>query len=149
MNWHQDQQNFWDTHSDNFNSLKNRLMPPADRGFSALIEDLAQRGMLNETLVVWVGEFGRSPRISKQNAGREHHPRCYSAVLAGGGVRGGQVYGRSDRIAAYPAENPVTPSDLTATIYHALGIPPETTIQDREGRPIALTEGRPVTALFA
>jgi uncharacterized protein (DUF1501 family) len=146
VNWHQDQSFFWDTHQDNFNGLKHRLMPPADQGFSALLEDLEQRGLLGETLVVWAGEFGRAPRIQK--AGREHHPGCYSAVLAGGGVRGGQVYGRSDRLAGSPAENPVSPSDLTATIYHALGVAPDAALLDREGRPAALTEGLPLTALF-
>jgi hypothetical protein len=148
VNWHQDGQFFWDTHQNNFASLKTRLMPPADQGFSALLEDLLQRGLLEETLVVWVGEFGRSPRISRNNAGREHHPGCYSAVLAGGGVKGGQVHGRSDRQAAYPAENPVSPADLTATIYHALDIPPATTLPDREGRPVLLTQGRPLSVLF-
>ena len=141
VNWHSDGEFFWDTHTNNFNGLKRRLMPPADQGFAALLEDLSQRGMLDETLVVWVGEFGRSPRVNRQNAGREHHPGCYSAVLAGGGVRGGQVYGRSDRQAAYPAESPVSPADLTATIYHALGIPANATLPDREGRPVFSTAG--------
>jgi hypothetical protein len=149
VNWHQDGQFFWDTHNNNFNGLKDRLMPPADQGFSALLDDLADRGMLDETLLVWVGEFGRKPQITAGNAGREHWPGCYSAVLAGGGIKGGQVYGKSDRLAAHPSENPVSPSDLTATIYEALGIPAETTIPDREGRPVALTEGQPVQALFA
>ena len=148
VNWHQDHQTFWDTHVNNFKRLKNQLMPPADQGFSALLEDLAQRGMLGETLIVWVGEFGRNPTISRGNAGREHHPWCYSAVLAGGGIRGGQVYGRSDRLAAYPAENPVTPADLTATIYSALGVTSDVTLQDRQGRPVGLTEGSPVLSLF-
>jgi hypothetical protein len=148
VNWHQDGQFFWDTHNNNFNGLKDRLMPPADQGFSALLDDLNDRGLLDETLVVWVGEFGRKPQISSGNAGREHWPGCYSAVLAGGGIAGGSVYGKSDRLAAHPAENPVSPSDLTATIYHALGISSATTLSDREGRPIALTEGQPVEALF-
>jgi hypothetical protein len=148
VNWHQDGQFFWDTHQNNFSSLKTRLMPPADQGLSALLEDLGQRGLLGETLVVWVGEFGRSPRISRGNAGREHHPGCYSAVLAGGGVGGGQVYGRSDRLAASPAAEPVSPADLTATVYHALGVPPEATLPDRLGRPALLTEGRPLCGLF-
>ncbi len=148
VNWHQDGQFFWDTHQNNFGSLKTRLMPPADQGLSALLEDLSQRGLLGETLVVWVGEFGRSPRISRWNAGREHYPACYSAVLAGGGVRGGQVYGRSDRLAATPAADPVSPADLTATIYHALGVSVGATLDDREGRPALLTEGRPLSALF-
>jgi len=148
VNWHHDGQFFWDTHTNNFNGLKHRLMPPADQGFSALLEDLSQRGLLDETLVVWVGEFGRSPRINRGNAGREHHPGCYSAVLAGGGVRGGRVYGRSDRLAACPAADPVAPADLAATIYHALGVPPDTTLRDREGRPAVLTEGKALSRLF-
>jgi hypothetical protein len=148
INWHQDGRTFWDTHGDNFNRLRRDLMPPTDQGLSALLEDLEQRGMLEEMLVVWVGEFGRAPRISRNNAGREHWPFCYSAVLAGGGVRGGQVYGSSDRQAAYPATNPVAPEDLTATLYHALGVPPETTVTDRLGRPLHLTQGRAVEALF-
>jgi uncharacterized protein (DUF1501 family) len=148
VNWHQDHQNFWDTHADNFNRLKNQLMPPADQGFSALLEDLDQRGLLGETLLVWVGEFGRTPKITRGNAGREHHPGCYSAVLAGGGIRGGYVHGSSDRLAAYPADKPVSPADLTATIYHALGVAPDRTMQDREGRRVALTEGSAVTSLF-
>jgi len=89
VNWHNDGQNFWDTHGNNFRQLKDRLMPPADQAFSALLEDLDQRGLLGDTLVLWAGEFGRTPKISAGNAGREHWPGCYSAVLAGGGVRGG------------------------------------------------------------
>jgi uncharacterized protein (DUF1501 family) len=149
VNWHNDHRTFWDTHGDNFNGLKNRLMPPADRAFAALLDDLAARGLLDETLVVWVGEFGRKPHITAGNAGREHWPRCYSAVLAGGGVRGGLVYGRSDSRGAYPAEHPVSPADLAATVYHALGIPAETHLHDREARPTRLTEGQPVTALLS
>jgi hypothetical protein len=148
VNWHQDGRTFWDTHGNNFNRLRNDLMPPTDQGFSALLEDLDQRGLLNETLVVWVGEFGRNPRITPNNAGREHWPFCYSAVLAGGGVRGGQVYGSSDRLAAYPATNPVAPADLTATLYHALGISAETTLTDRLGRPLHLTQGQAIAGLF-
>jgi uncharacterized protein (DUF1501 family) len=105
--------------------------------------------MLDETLIVWVGEFGRKPVITRNNAGREHHPWCYSAVVAGGGIRGGQVYGKSDRFAAHPAENPVSPADLTATVYHALGMAPDMPLQDREGRLVRLTEGSPVLSLFA
>lgn len=146
VNWPDDGQSFWDTHGDNFPSLKNRLMPPADRAFAALLDDLAGRGLLDETLVVWVGEFGRAPRAA--NGGRDHWPRCYSAVLAGGGVRGGAVYGASDRIAALPAENPVSPADLTATMYHALGIDPTAMVTDRLGREVPLTDGRPIRALF-
>jgi hypothetical protein len=149
VNWHDDQNNFWDTHGNNFNRLKNDLMPPADRGFAALLDDLDARGLLAETLVVWVGEFGRTPRISRGNAGREHWPRCYSAALAGGGVAGGQVYGASDRWAAYPSRDPVSPDDLGATILHALGIDPSTEVRDPVGRPMRINTGQPITALFA
>jgi uncharacterized protein (DUF1501 family) len=149
VNWPNDGQTFWDTHANNFAGLRGRLMPPADRAFAALLDDLHQRGLLDETLVVWVGEFGRAPRVSANNAGREHWPFCYSGVLAGGGVRGGLVHGRSDRQGAYPSEHPVSPHDLTATVYQALGIAPDQVLQDREGRPLALTEGTPVQALFA
>jgi Protein of unknown function (DUF1501) len=148
VNWHNDGQNFWDTHGNNFNQLKNRLMPPADQGFAALLEDLDVRGLLDETLVVWVGEFGRTPRINRVNSGREHWPHCYSAVLAGAGVRGGAVYGASDRWAAYPASDPVSPDDLGATMLHALGIDPATHIKDAIGRPLKINEGTPLVSLF-
>jgi hypothetical protein len=148
VNWHNDGQNFWDTHGDNFNHLKNRLMPPADQGFSALLDDLACRGMLDETLVVWVGEFGRTPRINKAAAGREHWPHCYSAVLAGAGIRGGSVFGASDRWAAYPASDAVSPDDLGATILHALGINPGTMVKDAVDRPLKINDGAPIVRLF-
>jgi Protein of unknown function (DUF1501) len=148
-NWHDDGQNFWDTHGNNFNRLKNDLMPPADRAFATLLDDLDARGLLDETLVVWVGEFGRNPRINAAAAGREHWPRCYSAALAGGGVAGGQVYGASDRWAAYPARDPVSPEDLGATILHALGIDPALELTDSVGRPLQINHGRPVVELFA
>lgn len=149
VNWHDDHRNFWDTHGDNFNNLKNRLMPPADRGLAALLDDLEARGTLDETLVVWLGEFGRAPRITKANAGREHWPRCYSVALAGGGVQGGQVHGASDRWGAYPSRDPVSPTDLGATILHALGIDPTTEITDPLGRPMRVNNGVPLTSLFA
>ncbi len=148
VNWHDDGQNFWDTHGDNFNRLKNHLMPPADRGFSALLDDLDARGLLDETLVVWAGEFGRAPKITAANAGREHWPRCYSVALAGGGIAGGRVFGASDRWAAYPAKDPVGPDDLGATILHALGIDPATEVADAVGRPLQINTGRPITELF-
>src|SRR3981081_2071849 len=122
VNWARDDA-FWDTHANNFNLLKNSLLPPFDQGFSALLEDLAQRGILDETLVVCLGEFGRTPRINGQ-AGRDHWAACNTVVLAGGGITGGQVHGASDRHAAYPVTNPVSPADIAATIYHALGIDP-------------------------
>jgi hypothetical protein len=148
VNWHNDGHFFWDTHGNNFNQLKGRLMPPADQGFAALLADLGARGLLDETLVVWVGEFGRTPRINKANSGREHWPHCYSAVLAGAGVRGGSVFGDSDRWAAYPASDPVSPEDLGATILHALGIDPATTVKDTLDRPLRINDGAPVLRLF-
>src|SRR5207302_7597265 len=102
-----------------------------------LLEDLHQRGLLRETLVVVMGEFGRSPKVNPW-AGRDHWPRCYAPLLAGGGVRGGFVYGKSDRIGADPVENPVTPHDVVATLYSLLGIPPETELPDHLGRPVRL-----------
>ncbi len=146
VNWPDDGQSFWDTHGNNFPSLKNRLMPPADRAFAALLDDLTDRGLLDETLVVWVGEFGRTPRV--ENGGRQHWPQCYSAVLAGGGIQGGVVYGSSDKIGAYPADRPVSPADLTATLYHALGIDPATELRDQIGRPYSVADGTPLRQLF-
>jgi hypothetical protein len=137
----------WDSHENNFNRLKNDLLPPADRGFSALIEDLTERGLLESTLVVTLAEFGRTPQINKA-AGRDHWPDCFSAVLAGGGVRGGAVYGASDRIGAYPAIDPVTPGDLAATLFWRFGLNPEATVRDITGRPYRLAEGEPLRKLF-
>jgi hypothetical protein len=151
VNWHNDGHNFWDTHSKNFSRLKSELIPPADQALSALLEDLDQRGLLDETIVAWVGEFGRRPRIDAGAAGdggRAHWPFCYSGLLAGGGIRGGAVYGKSDPHAAHPAEDPVSPQDFAATMYHALGVAPETTVADRTGRPIRVCEGSPILPLF-
>jgi uncharacterized protein (DUF1501 family) len=148
VNWPDDGKYFWDTHGNNFESHKTRLMPPADQGFAALLTDLQRRGLLAETLVLWVGEFGRTPKINPANAGREHWPRCYSAVLAGGVVRGGAVYGASDAIGGLPKDKPVSPADLTATVYHALGVDPHQTVTDNLGRPLTLTEGTPLRPLF-
>lgn len=146
VNWARDDA-FWDTHKDNFNLLKNSLLPPFDRGFSALLDDLHDRGLLDETLVICLGEFGRTPKINSA-AGRDHWAACNSVVLAGAGIQGGLILGSSDRIAAYPASSPIYPEDLAATIYHALGIDPHTTIHDRLGRPLTLCDGRPMTELF-
>jgi Protein of unknown function (DUF1501) len=146
VNWGRDDA-FWDTHADNFRQLKNSLLPPFDRGFSALLEDLAQRGLLAETLVVCLGEFGRSPAINAQ-AGRDHWAACNTVVLAGGGTGEGRVHGASDRLAAYPARDPVSPSDLSATIYYALGVEHSLTIRDHLGRIWPLAPGRPLTSLF-
>jgi hypothetical protein len=148
--------NVWDNHAGygihgartGYDLLKSPVcIPPLDRAYSALIEDLAERGLLDDTLVVAVGEFGRTPKINA-DAGRDHWGACQSALLAGGGVRGGQVYGASDPQAAFVKDNPVAPEDLLATIHHALGIAPESEVHDRDGRPYRITEGRPVTALF-
>jgi hypothetical protein len=106
----------WDTHVNNFGRLKDQLLPPCDTAFSALVEDLATRGLLDSTLVIMLGEFGRTPKISSQG-GRDHWPDCYSVVLAGGGIKGGLQYGTSDKLGAFPDLNPVTPGDLAATIY--------------------------------
>ncbi len=123
-------------------------IPPLDRAYSALLEDLARTDLLAETLVVCTGEFGRTPKINA-TAGRDHWGACYTALLAGGGIRGGQVYGASDAHAAYPAENPVRPEDLLATVYAALGIPPDAEIRDMEHRPHLVSRGDPIRALFA
>ncbi len=139
---------YWDTHSKNFIDLKTRLMPVADQAFSALLDDLTERGLLDETLVIWTGEFGRTPRIGQRNSdagagadGRDHWPNCFSTVLAGGGIRGGQVYGSSDRIAAYPASDTVRPVDLAATVYHLLGVPPHLELRDPQNRPLVVCPG--------
>jgi Protein of unknown function (DUF1501) len=121
--------------------------PSFDRSFSALLEDLDSRGLLDETLVAVAGEFGRTPKINATN-GRDHWAHCYTQLLAGGGVRGGQVYGASDKQGAYVKDSPVTPDDFAATILHAFGLSPETTIEDSSGRPVQISSGTPVTALF-
>ena len=133
----------FDTHANNFNRLKNNMLPPLDQASSALIKDLKDRGMLDETLVCWLTEFGRTPKING-SAGRDHFPNCYSVAFAGGGIRGGQVYGASDAIGYAPSESPCGPADLHATIFHALGIDPQTVIHDPAGRPLFLCEGEPL-----
>ncbi|HZN34286.1 MAG TPA: DUF1501 domain-containing protein [Pirellulaceae bacterium] len=147
---------YWDTHSRNFIDLKQRLMPVADQAFSALLDDLSERGMLDETLVVWTGEFGRTPRVGQRNSdagagrdGRDHWPGCFTSVLAGGGIRGGLVYGKSDKHAAYPSADPVAPADLVATIYHTLGVPEQQTLPDTSGRPIFVRTGKLLPELLA
>jgi hypothetical protein len=137
----------WDTHARNFAQHKETLLPPMDRGFSALVEDLDARGLLESTLVIGLGEFGRTPRINA-TAGRDHWPHCYSVVMAGGGVRGGAVVGASDRFAAYPASDPVTPADLAATIFWRFGLDPASEVRDAQNRPYKLADGQPITALF-
>ena len=133
----------WDTHGDNFRRLKNQMLPPLDQASAALLDDLAARGRLDETLVVWLPEFGSTPRISAA-AGRDHYPTCYSVAFAGGGIQGGRVYGRSDPFGAEPVESPCGPPDLQATIFHALGIDPAFEVHDIEGRPLRACDGRPL-----
>lgn len=146
VNWERDDA-YWDTHAKNFIDLKGKLCPNFDQGFAALLDDLRERGLLEETLVVALGEFGRTPQINAA-AGRDHWAACNTVVLAGAGVPGGAVYGSSDRIAAYPATNPVTPDDLAATVYHLLGIDRELTLYDSQQRPWALCRGEPVWELL-
>ena len=138
----------WDTHGNNFNNLKNTLLPPTDHGVAGLLADLDNRGMLDDTLVVWMGDMGRTPRING-SAGRDHWSFCYSVVLAGGGVRGGQVLGSSDRIAGYPATHQISPADIAATIYHSLGIDPRAHVTDQQGRPLVVSAGTPIAALLS
>ena len=133
----------FDTHADNFNRLKRDMLPPIDQASSALLQDLADRGRLDETLVVWLTEFGRTPKINR-GAGRDHYPGCYSVAFAGGGIQGGQVYGKSTPMGTEPAENACGPEDLQATIFHALGIDPAFTVQDVDGRPLQACDGKPL-----
>jgi hypothetical protein len=147
--------NNWDTHTDNCRQLKTRLLPPLDQGVSAFLDDLEAHGLLEETLVVMVGEFGRTPKIGQssvndpaQRTGRDHWAGVFSAVFAGGGVRGGQVIGRSDKIGAYPATRGYYPSDLGATIYHALAVDPASEVRDQLGRPLHLNRGEVIAQLF-
>lgn len=137
----------WDTHSGNFPSLKNSLLPTLDRSISALLRDLASRGLLESTLVVCTGEFGRTPKINK-DGGRDHWAGVYTVVLAGGGVQGGRVHGSSDAHAAYPHSDPVGPWDIAATVYHCLGIPPETEIRDQVNRPLRISRGEPIHSIL-
>jgi len=148
---------YWDTHNRNFVDLKSRLMPPADQAFSALLDDLDARGLLDSTLVVWTGEFGRTPRVGQAvkggagagRDGRDHWPHCFSSVLAGAGIKGGATFGASDRWAAYPARDPVTPADLAATVYHLLGVDPALELVDALGRPLRLCSGDPIGGVLA
>ncbi len=137
----------WDTHLDNFGRLKNRLVPPMEQAYAALLDDLSERGLLDSTLVVWMGDFGRTPTINK-DAGRDHWPQCYTVVLAGGGIRGGQIIGASDKIGAYPTERPFSPADLHATIFRLLGYDPSAiTYHTTDGRPTPVSDGQPIREL--
>lgn len=144
----------WDTHNDIFDALKVRLLPRFDQGFSALLEDLEQRGLLDETLVICMGEFGRAPlvalekRFAGSSPGRKHWASVYSVVLAGAGITPGAVYGASDRLAAQPLADRVSPCDISATLFSALGIDPEGHFEDSFSRPFPITTGRPIEGLY-
>ncbi len=138
----------WDTHKQNFPTLKDSRLPQTDQALSALLVDLQERGLLDETLVYWTGDFGRTPKINA-NAGRDHWPPCGTVLMAGGGIEGGREYGSSDRSGAYPHDNPATPADITATVFHALGFDPETLMRDQLNRPIPISKGRPIQALLS
>ena len=136
----------WDTHKGHFKTIKDSLLPITDQAVPALLTDLKQRGLLDETLVIWTGEFGRTPKVNK-DAGRDHWPNAYSVLLAGAGVRGGAVYGESDADGAYVARDPVSPANLSGTMYHLLGIDPKAIIRDGLDRPYHIA-GDPVLALL-
>jgi hypothetical protein len=139
----------WDTHANHLEHTRDKLLPPLDRAFSALLDDLDDRGLLAETLVAWTGEFGRTPWTNASSPpGRDHWARVYSTVLAGGGVRGGQVVGSSDKLAADPKNRPVHVRDFVATIYHALGYGPDTQVMDVLGRSHNIVPGEPLAELF-
>jgi hypothetical protein len=144
----------WDTHNDIFEALKVHLLPRFDLGFSALLEDLDQRGLLDTTLVVCMGEFGRAPVVAHEGKfagsapGRKHWAAAYSIVLAGAGVTRGGVYGSTDRQAASPRSDPVAPGDITATMFSALGIDPAGHFDDLTGRPYVIAEGSPIAGIY-
>jgi len=138
----------WDSHTDEPNRLRNVLVPPMDQAFSALLDDLSARGLLDDTLVVCTAEFGRTPRFNNRN-GRDHWGPVFSVALAGAGIRGGVVHGASDRIGAQPRDGRVRPEDLTATIFHCLGHAPDAEIHDHVNRPIPLSRGQVVRQILA
>ncbi|MAQ90191.1 MAG: hypothetical protein CMM03_10080 [Rhodopirellula sp.] len=137
----------WDNHGNIFPTLKDRLLPPLDKGLAALLADLEERGMLEDTFVVLIGEFGRTPKVNNK-AGRDHWGPCFSALFAGGGVQGGRVIGESDPHGGYPVKKPFSPEDFGATVYSVLGIDPESEIRDRFDRPLRLNSGSVISELF-
>jgi Protein of unknown function (DUF1501) len=148
--WHYegpDDSPVWDTHWNNFPHLRTRLAPPADQAIARLIDDLANRSLLDDTLVLVMGEFGRTPKINRYG-GRDHWPHVQSILIAGAGIRGGSVYGSSDKIAAHPADSPVSPADLAATILHLLGVPLDIELHDRTGRLTRVCDGSPIRGLI-
>lgn len=145
----------WDLHGNNFPMLKEFLFPPTDQAVAGLLDDLQERGLFDSTLVVMAGEFGRTPRISHiareiyRTPGRDHWGPVQTALFAGGGVRGGNVIGSSDKNGAYPASDPYTPENFAATIYRALGIPHDAVWHDATGRPYPVYEAQPIERLYA
>jgi hypothetical protein len=138
----------WDTHQQNFKLLRESLLPATEQTLPTLIQDLEARGLLDETLVVWTGEFGRTPKINK-DAGRDHWPQCYTLLMAGGGLKRGFVYGASDSAAAYPKDNPCSPDDIAATMFYCMGIDPATELRNHESQPIPASRGTPIMPLLA
>ncbi len=142
----------WDTHGFNntrmFPIIEKYHLPIHEQTLPTLLNDMDERGLLKDTLVVWVGEFGRTPKIN-ENVSRDHWPQCYTALLAGGGVKRGFVHGESNKYAQHPAKDPVTPDDLTATVYHLLGIDHRTEVHNSANRPLRITDGEPVTGVIA
>jgi Protein of unknown function (DUF1501) len=149
-----DGDHLWDTHGQNFTSLKNHLLPPLDLAYSALLQDLLDRGLLEDTVVYLGGEFGRTPRVGQNLGGgvypdgRDHYPACFSGILAGGRTRPGIVYGASDSRASAPTRDPVTMEDLTATLFAAMGLDPEAVVLARDNRPMPVTRGTPLQGLL-
>ncbi len=148
VHWCKTPKGSWDTHSDNFVKMKQSLGPTLDQCFSALVQDLEERDLLDEVLVIPIAEFGRTPMINK-NAGRDHWPSVYSLAMAGAGLQRGAVYGESDSSAAYPLSKPHGPADMAATIYHLLGISADTVLYDQDQRPYPLVIGKRIEPLLA
>jgi uncharacterized protein (DUF1501 family) len=139
----------WDNHNNIFPTLSKNLLPQLDRGMGTLVKDLVDRGMWKNTVLVWMGEFGRTPKIN-QNAGRDHWARCWSVVVGGGGIKGGMAYGSTSKDGMDVVDNPCSVSDLFATLYKSLGIDPDTKIRNALGRPITISgkDGKPIEALL-
>jgi hypothetical protein len=149
VNWIRILEQGWDTHNDNFNALRDKLLPPTDQALSALFEDMDARGLLEDTLVIVMGEFGRSPQITRSNAGREHWPHVFTILMAGAGIPGGRLYGSSDRIGAYVRDQRIVPGELAATIYHALGVDPGSQVTTMLERPWHICQHQPVLDLWS
>ncbi len=148
VNWIRILEQGWDTHNDNFNALKDKLLPPADRALAALFDDMTASGLIKETLVIVMGEFGRSPQITKSNSGREHWPSVFTILMAGAGLPVGRIYGASDKHGGYPLEKAITPGQLAATIFHALGIDPASEVTTMLDRPWRICDDQPVLDLW-